>query len=282
MEDKNISNSGQNLINMLDDLKKTSIRGIDYWWARDLQNLLGYSQWRDFENVIKKAKMSCASVGGEPSHNFADKRKSVTSQDKSERFVNDIALTRYACYLVAMNGEPSKPEIAAAQTYFAVKTHQQELSEQDDAAESRLALRDKVKDAVKYLNSAAKEAGVEQYGLFHDAGYRGLYGEIGLPEIKKKKGIDPKEDLFDRIDRAELAANAFRITQTELTLRNQQIKGEQNARETHHRVGQEVRNTIKKIGGKMPEQLPAAPSIKQLKKEQKKKPKELPPPSIES
>lgn len=277
MEDSSISNSKQNISQLLDNLKKSTSKGIDYWWARDLQDLLGYSQWRDFENVIKKAKMSCASVGVEPSHNFADKRKSVTSQDTSERFVNDVALTRYACYLVAMNGEPSKPEIAAAQTYFAIKTRQQEISEQGNNADSRLALRDRVKDAVKFLDSAAKEAGVQQYGLFHDAGYRGLYGEIGLGEIKNRKGINSKENLLDRIDRAELAANEFRITQTEITLRNQQIKGEIKARETHHRIGREVRNTIEKIGGEMPENLPSVPSIKQLEKEQKKKLKEFPP-----
>jgi DNA-damage-inducible protein D len=222
---------------------------------------------------------ACESTGSNPIHHFGNTTNMMSVGKGGERKVDDIVMTRFACYLVAMNGDSSKPEIAGAQTYFAVQTRKQEISEQGDSAESRLALRDRVKDAVKFLDSAAKGAGVEQYGLFHDAGYRGLYGEIGLPEIKSRKGIGAKENLFDRIDRAELAANAFRKTQTEVTLRNQQIKGEIKARETHHRIGQEVRNTIKKIGGKMPEDLPSAPSIKQIEKERRKKLKE-PPSSI--
>jgi DNA-damage-inducible protein D len=193
----------------------------------------------------------------------------------AERQVEDVALSRYACYLVAMNSDPNKLEVAIAQSYFAVQTRRQELADESANIESRLNLRDRVKDANKFLNSAAKDAGVQQYGLFHDAGYRGLYGGLSLREIKAKKGIDAKNDLLDCINRAELAANEFRITQTEMTLRRESIKGEINARETHKKVGTEVRNTIRKLGGTMPEQLPAVEPIKELEKSKKNPTKEI-------
>jgi len=265
----------ENTISLLERLKRKTSNGTDYWLARDLQPLFGYTEWRNFkDNAIEKAKMSCAGVGGNPTNHFVDTTKMVNVGSNTKRNIDDMAMSRYACYLVAMNGEPSKPEIAAAQTYFAIQTRRQELSDQQDEAEARLALRNRVKNRNRYLNSAAKEAGVTNYAFFHDAGYRGLYGGIGKSEIMDKKEISPKEDLLDCIGRVELAANEFRITQTELTLRKDKIKGQREAEGTHHRVGNEVRNTIKKLGGTMPEDLPAAPSIKQLG--ETRKTKELP------
>jgi DNA-damage-inducible protein D len=176
-----------------------------------------------------------------------------------------------------MNGDSSKAEIAAAQTYFAIQTRKQELTEQRNEAEDRLVLRDRIRDANKDLNSAAKDVGVENYAFFHDSGYKGLYGGLRLSEIKEVKGIDPKEDLLDRAGRAELAANEFRITQTELRLRNEQVNGQNQAEDVHSYVGKEVRQTIEKLSGTMPEDLPAAPSIKKLRKA--KETKKLPPSS---
>jgi DNA-damage-inducible protein D len=262
----------------LDSFKRKTDAGTDYWLARDLQILLGYTQWRNFEAAIEKAKMACASVGAQPYHHFADISKTMASGKGAERSIRDVALTRYACYLIAMNGDPSKPQIAAAQTYFAVQTRKQELMEQRNEDEDRLMLRDRVRDANKALNSAAKGVGVQNYAFFHDAGYQGLYGGLRLSEIKEVKGINPKEDLLDCAGRAELAANEFRITQTEERLRTQQVKGQKVAEDTHNYVGREIRQTIEKLSGTMPEDLPPAPSIKQLRKG--RKPKQLPPSAI--
>lgn len=264
----------ESVIRTLDSIKKIANNGIECWLARDLQELLGYSKWDNFKLAIDKAKMACESVGTISSHHFADISKMVSLGSSAERRIDDVALTRYACYLIAMNGDPSKPEIAAAQTYFAIQTRKQEVSEQLDEAKDRLGLRERVRDANKGLNTAAKDAGVQNYAFFHDAGYQGLYGGLRLSEIKQVKGINPNEDLLDCAGRAELAANEFRITQAELRLRSEQVKGQKEAEETHHHVGKEVRQTIEKLSGIMPENLPPAPSIKKLKRT--KKSKELP------
>ena len=279
MDDNAKVNLEQATIQSLNPLKKVTPKGTEYWLARDLQGLLGYSQWRNLEEVIEKAKRACEMSANDPRIHFADTSKKVTLGGGSIREIKDVALTRYAAYLVAMNGDSAKPEIAAAQTYFAVQTRKQELAEQKDEDESRLALRNRVKRSNRYLAGAAQRAGVQNFGAFHNAGYQGLYGGLGLSDIKEKKGIRPNDDLLDFIGRAELAANEFRITQTESKLETQQIKGEQAARETHRTVGKEVRNTIEKLGGTMPEVLPAAPSIKQVEKAKKRRTRELPPSS---
>ena len=277
MENNELVNIKQNTIKHLEGIKHSSPKGFDYWSARELGELLGYADWRNFKEAIARAKMALESCGGNPRNHFGDVTKMVSLGSDAKRGIDDILLTRYACYLIAMNGDPSKPEIAASQSYFAVQTRRQELAEQRSEVEDRLELRDRVKDRNKYLNMAAKEAGVTNYAFFNDAGYKGLYGELGLSEIKRKKGIPQKDNLLDCIGRAELAANEFRITQTELTLRNDQIKGQQNAENTHHRVSKEVRNTIKTLGGTTPENLPSETPIKQLQKA--KKAKQIPPSS---
>lgn len=276
MENEEVIKAKQNTIQYLDSIKKGDSRGFDYWCARDLQGLLGYAKWDNFRSAIEKAIMACNSVGNNATNHFADIRKMVSIGSGTQRNIDDIALTRYACYLIAMNGDPSKPEVAAAQTYFAIQTRKQELSEQQDAFEHRITLRERVRDANKALNRAAKDSGVKNYAYFHDAGYQGLYG-LRLSEIKNVKGLNPEEDLLDRSGRAELAANEFRITQTELRLHNQQANGQKQAEDVHNYVGEEVRGTIKKLSGTMPEDLPPAPSIKKLKKAQDTK--HLPPSS---
>ena len=272
-----VTNITQSTIRFLDEIKRKDRRGFDYWHARDLQKLLGYIEWRSFKEAIERAKMACESSGVLCKYHFGEVTKMVSLGSDARREIDDVVLTRYACYLIAMNGQPSKPEIAAAQTYFAIQTRKQELAEQSNELEYRLELRDRVRHDNRCLNSAAKEAGVGNYAFFNDAGYRGLYGGMGKNDIMQRKDISPNEDLLDCIGRAELAANDFRITQAELTLRNGHIQGQKNAENTHYGVGREVRNTIQKLGGPVPENLPSAPSIKQLKRVME--PKELPPAS---
>lgn len=247
----------------LEAKRRTTKKGGDYWMARDIQSVLGYARWENFGNIIDKARMSCESAGIDPNDHFRDVTKMMEVGKGAMVPTNDYFLTRYACYLIAMNGDVSKPEIATAQTYFAVQTRKQEISEQLTAEEHRIQLRERVRDRNKSLASAAKQAGVQKFAVFQAAGYQGLY-EMGLADIKRKKGISKNEDLLDRAGRTELAANEFRITQTEEKLVRDRVNTEQQAINTHREVGQEVRKTIKKIGGTMPENLPPEPSIKKL------------------
>lgn len=260
----------------IDKCKRKSPNGSEYWMARDIQAAIGYSRWESFRDVIEKARMACESAGLSADNQFRQTAKMVLIGSGAERQMEDWFLSRYACYLIAMNGDPAKREVGYAMTYFAVQTRLQEAQNQLTAEEKRLMLRNRVKDANKSLNSAAKKAGVQRYGIFHDAGYKGLYGGLGRAQIQAKKGIPDTEDLLDCIDRAELAANEFRITQTEQKLIRDQVSGEQPAIDTHFEVGQQVRTTIRKIGGTMPEELPAVESIKKL---EPKKSKKLPSPT---
>ena len=250
------------LLSRLESCKRKTAQGLEYWMARDLQPVLGYSRWENFVNVVEKAKMACESAGVHASDQFRDVTKGIMAGKGAELQRADYFLSRYACYLIAMNGDPGKPEIGYAQTYFAVQTRRQELHDQS-SAQPRIELRQRVKMANRNLNSAAKEAGVQSYGMFHDAGYRGLYG-MGLSDLKSYKGIPPKDDLLDRAGRVELAANEFRITQAEEKLRRDRVKGEASAIDTHHQVGQAVRSTIARLGGTLPENLRPETSIKQL------------------
>jgi DNA-damage-inducible protein D len=247
----------------LDTVKKKSPNGIEYWMARDLQVPLGYAKWDNFEGVVKKAQMACESTGVDPSNHILVTGKMVGVGSGAERERRDYYVSRYGAYLIAMNGSPRLPPIAEAQDYFAVQTRRQELADQAQDISKRLELRDRVKKANKHLGDAAKDAGVQSWALFHDAGYRGLYG-LALKEIKERKGLDRKDDLLDRAGRTELAANEFRITQTEQALKRDHIQGDPQARETHRKVGEAVRKTIQELNGTMPEDLPAEPSLKKL------------------
>jgi DNA-damage-inducible protein D len=249
-------------------LKKVNDYGAEYWSARDLQPLLGYSQWRRFENAIKKAVTSCEQSGNEPSHHFASAGKMVGIGSDASREVPDFHLSRFACYLIAQNGDSRKPQIANAQKYFAVQTRRQELSEQAAADLERLELRKQTSAEFKALSGAAREAGVQNrmFGIFHDAGYKGLYGGLGADAIKARKRIPEKEQLMDRMGTTELAANQFRMTQARDKLARQAIHDQEQAIQTHKQVGQEVREAIKRIGGTLPENLPPAEHIKQVQK----------------
>jgi DNA-damage-inducible protein D len=254
----------------LDRKKQEAPNGEDYWMARDIQLILGYDEWRNFQSVVEKAKMACEGSGVNSTYHFVDTNKVIRAGKGAKLERADCYLTRYACYLIAMNGESSKPAVASAQSYFAVQTRRQEISDQ----EKRIALRDRVRKGYKILHGTAKGAGVIRFGLFNDAGYRGLYG-MGLAEIKQRKRIPAKDDLLDRAGRAELAANEFRVTQTQQKLERERIQGERAAIETHRAVGSEVREAIRRIGGTMPENLPTEAPIKKLIADHRKKAKQM-------
>ncbi len=260
-----------NVRTKLETLKNVHSNGSEYWMARDIQLILGYANWQKFRAVVERAKMACESTGIDPADHFIQTGKMVPIGSGAEVEREDYFLSRYACYLVAMNGDSQKPEIGTAQTYFAIQARRQERFDELAEAQKRIELRDRVKDHNKQLNIAAKQAGVQtgKFGLFHDAGYRGLYG-VGYGDIKRKKNIPDNHALLDYAGRAELASNDFRITQTEEKLKLENIQGQKAATEAHHEVGQEVRTTIKKIGGAMPEDLPIEIPIKKLKAKQKK------------
>lgn len=253
------------VINLLNAHRKIAPNGQEFWMARDLMAILGYSEWRNFKGVIEEAKVACDLSGVSSTYHFVDTTDEMTGGKGAQIQRENLYLSRYACYLVAMNGESTKPEIATAQTYFAIQARKQELYDQLTDEEKRIALRERVSIANRYLGGAAKNAGVQNFAIFYDAGYRGLYGGLGLADIKSRKGISIKEDLLDRAGRAELAANEFKATQTEERLTRESVKGQQNATRVHHEVGKHVRAAIAKIGGTMPENLPAEESVKKLK-----------------
>jgi len=254
-------------------LKQWNEYGAEYWSARDLQPILGYSQWRRFEQAIERAIKSCTESGNDPENHFAGAGKMVDLGSGSVRHVNDYQLSRFACYLIAQNGDPRKQEIAQAQKYFALQTRRQELTDQQEADIERMELRKQTAEEFKALSGAAQQAGVQSrnFGIFHDAGYKGLYAGLGNEAIKRKKGIPEKEHLMDRMNSTELAANQFRMTQTRDKLVKQKVSNEQQAIETHKQVGKEVRDAIKRIGGTMPELLPPAEHIKEVERRIKSK-----------
>jgi len=251
-----------------ESIKKVDENGVEYWEARELLPLLGYEKWQNAEEVIARAARACINSGQDVDNHFTDISKMVKIGLDSVRKVNDWKLDRYACYLIAQNGDPQKPEIALAQTYFAIQTRKQEVFEQLSEADKRLFIRGEVTSENKKLFSTVKRAGVTKFGSFNDAGYQGLYG-MPLAAVENKKGIR-KGELLDRAGTTELAANLFRITQTDEKIKKDNIKGDDQASRTHFMVGGKVRQTIKDIGGTTPEKLPPERHIKELKSEKKK------------
>ena len=249
-------------------LKRRNDHGAEYWSARDLQPLLGYSQWRRFEEAVGRAQTACEQSGNKAGHHFAGAGKLIETGKGAQREVDDYHLSRFACYLIAQNGDPRKPAIARAQEYFAVQTRRQELSDEAAADAERLELRRQAGEEFKALSGAARQAGVENrmFGVFHDAGYKGMYGGRGNDAIKAHKGIAPSESLMDRMNATELAANQFRMTQARDKLARDNVRTQQRAIETHQTVGREVRDAITRIGGTLPEHIPAAEPIKAVEK----------------
>ena len=251
-----------------ESLKKTNEYSAEYWSARELQPLLGYSQWRRFEQAIQRARISCEQSGNPPENHFAGAGKMVDIGSDVVREIEDYHLSRFACYLIAQNGDPRKPEIANAQKYFAIQTRRQELSDQAAADQERLELRKQTSEEFKALSGAAQDAGVQSrmFGVFHDAGYKGMYGGLGRDDIKRRKAIPDKDNLLDRMNATELAANQFRMTQTRDKLQRDRSQGQTRAIQTHEQVGREVRQAIQRIGGTLPENIPPAEHIKNVEK----------------
>ena len=260
-----------------EDIKHINEYGQEYWLARELQEVLEYRQWRSFEDAIERAKEACQNSGFAVADHFADVRKMISLAKGATREVQDYQMSRYACYLTVMNGDPRKQVIAVAQTYFAVKTRQQELVENfEELSENqkRLAIREEIKQHNMALADAAHDAGVIKpidYAVFQNYGYMGLYGGLKAADIKERKGLKKNQDILDHMGSTELAANLFRATQTEEKLRRDHVQGKSAANKTHYEVGQKVRDTIKDLGGTMPEDLPTPEkSIKELQREQGK------------
>lgn len=262
---------------LFESIRHVNKYGQEFWYARDLQIALEYTEWRNFCKVIEKAKEACRGSNNAVSDHFVDVNK-IVNAGATSKDIGDIQLSRYACYLIVQNGDPRKKVIALGQTYFAVKTRQQELIENyENLSEDQkpIAIRQEMKEHNKMLVAAAKDAGVEttlDYAIFQNYGYMGLYGGLKASDIKERKGLKKSQDILDYMGYEELAANLFRATQTEAKLRRENIQGKQEANKTHFEVGKKVRDTIKDLGGTMPEDLPTPEkSIQQLESEQKKK-----------
>lgn len=260
-----------------EDIKHIDDNGNEFWLARELQFVLEYKQWRRFNDTIERAKESCRNSGFSTLEHFAEVGKTSPMPKGGTKEIGDIKLSRYACYLIVQNGDPSKEVIALGQTYFAVKTRQQELIENYDSLnedQKRLSIRAQMIEHNKSLVEAAHNAGVidsKDYAIFQNKGYQGLYGGLGAKQIHERKGLKKSQSILDHMGSTELAANLFRATQTDEKLRRENIKGKEQANETHLQVGKKVRQTIKELGGTMPEDLPTpSKSIKQIGKEQKK------------
>jgi DNA-damage-inducible protein D len=255
----------------------------DYWFARELRPLLGYSTWEKFQTPIDRAKAACLKAGEPIEHHFHHIVKMVRLGSRAEREIDDIELTRFACYLIAQNGDPTKrPQIAAAQTYFAIQTRRQEVTDLADVQSKRLTederrvlLREEIKEHNKSLASSAKAHGVVkpvEYAVFQNEGYKGLYGGIDKTGIQRRKGLTAKQNILDHMPSAELAANLFRATQTDEKLeklRSQGMTGKAIANKTHFEIGERVRKTIQDIGGTMPEDYEAVEHVKEAKKRMK-------------
>ena len=277
---KHPANSSAHL--SFENIRQQDDRGEEFWSARDLAPLLEYQDWRNFMQVVDKARLACEQSRQAVADHFGDTTKMVAIGSNAQRSVPDVHLSRYACYLIVQNGDPSKPVIANGQTYFAIQTRRQELA--NDTAfgqlsedEKRLAIRNELAQHNKYLAAAAADAGVESgqdFAIFQNHGYRGLYGGLDATGIKAKKGLKKSQKILDHMGSTELAANLFRATQTEEKLRRDGVQGKRQANETHFAVGKKVRETIEELGGTMPEDLPTPErSIKQIESAQGKLPK---------
>ncbi|RKN72077.1 DNA damage-inducible protein D [Streptococcus chosunense] len=255
-----------------ENIKHIDENGVEFWYARELQTILEYMEWRNFNQVIDKAKIACENSGKRVVANFVDVNKTV-QLNFGTREIADIKLSRYACYLIVQNGDPRKEVIALGQSYFAIKTRQQELHDdfnQLTEDQKRIAIRDEIKHHNKSLSESAGNAGVKNFGRFHNSGYKGLYGGLTMQDIHNLKELNEGEHILDFMGSAELAANLFRATQTDEVLRRRNIKGEDLANDTHFNVGRTIRNTMKELGTTMPENLPTPrESIQELKNKQK-------------
>lgn len=262
-------------------IKRLSEEGYEFWSARDLSSLLDYSRYRDFLPVIEKAKNTLNNLDENIEDHMEDMLHMVEIGSGAKREVDDLKLSRFACYLIVQNADSSKKIVAMGQAYFAIKTREKELIEIDaqkllesEENQKRLYLREEMKKHNKYLADAANNAGVEaglDYAIFQNYGYKGLYGGLDQKDIHAKKGLKKSQKILDHMGSTELAANLFRATQTEEKLRRENIKGKAKANQTHYEVGKKVRQTIEELGGTMPEDLPTVDNIKKIERQERRK-----------
>ena len=262
--------------NTFERIKRTNPAGDEYWSARELAKTLEYADFRNVATVIAKAREACTNSGHCVADHFVDLTEMVPIGSGAWRPIEDWALSRYACYLVIQNADPSKPLVALGQSYFAVQTRRQELADEEVLKEdkTRLQLRAEMKKHNKNLAGVARQAGVVQpldYAIFMDHGYRGLYGGWTAKDIHQRKRLKPKDHVLDHMSSTELAANLFRATQTEEKLRRENVRSKEQANRIHGEVGRKVRQTIHELGGTMPENLPAAESIKKVESREKRR-----------
>lgn len=259
-------------------IRRINSAGIEYWSSRDFAIVLGYSDYRNFEAVLGKARLACFNSGHRIEDHFVDVTEMVPIGSGAQRPIKTVLLSRYACYLIVQNADPSKEIVALGQNYFAVQTRRQELSEKATEEDRRLLLREEMKLHNIRLAGTAKVAGViesRDYAIFQDHGYRGLYGGLGAKDIHRRRGLKKGQQILDHMGSTELAANLFRTTQTEEKLHRDKVRGKERANLTHLEVGVKIRKTIQELGGTMPENLPPAENIKRLGAKKKKQSKLL-------
>src|SRR3990172_2368867 len=260
-------------ISPFERIKRTNDANNEYWESRALAEVLEYTQYRNFEAVIEKAKLACFNSGHRIENHFADVSKMVGIGSSATREIKVTLLSRYACYLVIQNADPKKEIVAHGQTYFAIQTRRQELADEGIEEERRVLLREEMRHHNLQLADAARVAGVIQpidYAIFQNHGYMGLYGGLKQEDIHPRKGLKKSQKILDHMGSTELAANLFRATQAEEKLRRDEVRGKAAANRTHHEVGAKVRQTIRELGGTMPEALPVAESIKNIETQERK------------
>lgn len=277
MSDQQMPAAGH--VSPFESIRCTDDEGHEFWSARDLSRVLGYTNWRNFKYAIEKARIACANSNHEPSEHFDASINMIETGKGAHREVEDVLLSRYACYLIVQNADPSKEIVAVGQTYFAVQTRRAEMADDELAGltedQKRLYVRAQLVEHNRLLADAANDAGVvtpRDFAIFQDHGYMGLYGGLKARDIHARKALKQGQQILDHMGSTELAANLFRATQTEEKLRRENIQGKAEANQTHFAVGRKVRQTIEELGGMMPEDLLSPPkSIQQLQREEKQR-----------
>jgi DNA-damage-inducible protein D len=271
---KAIENSTGGSISPFERIRRTNDAGVEHWSSRDFAEVLGYGDYRNFEAVIEKAKLSCFNSGHRIEDHFVDVNEMIEIGKGGQRPIKTVLLSRYACYLAIQNADPKKEIVAQGQTYFAIQTRRQELEDERIEGKQRLFLREEMRRHNVQLADAAKNAGVVEpidYAVFQNHGYMGLYGGLKMDDIHQRKGLKKSQKILDHMGSTELAANLFRATQAEEKLRRDSVRGKASANRTHREVGAKVRRTIRELGGTMPEALPVAESIKKIETKERKR-----------